>query len=90
MKKQILKGSKNQYKIVLRRVGRKKRPFYKIVVLSKKNKYRFYLGNFELFSNRKVLNFFIDKKMFFYWLSKKTSCSYKVGLLLNYLIIKTN
>ena len=85
--KNILKKSKKNYKIILRRVGRHKRPFYKIVVLTRANKYRFCLGSVELFSNRKIRTIFIDKTMFFFWLLKGASCSYRVYLLLNYLII---
>lgn len=78
---------RDELKIVLRRFGRNKRPVYKILVLNKANKYCFYLGSFELFSNRKLLTLCIDKTMLIFWLLSGASCSYKVYLLLHYLLV---
>ena len=76
------------YKIVLKRDGRKKRPFYRILVLTKSNRYRYYLGSLDMFTEKSLSNIYINKLMLFYWISKGAYCSDKVSSILNYLLIK--
>lgn len=85
--KNLQKINNKNYKIVLKRGGRTKRPYYRIVVLNKYNRYRMDLGSVDLSTNLESTVVYINKLMLFYWLSKGAFCSLKVQYFLNYLLV---
>ena len=84
--------SKNNtnYKIVLKKDGNKKTSFFRIVVLTRSNKYRFYLGSIDMLSNKNTSSIHINKIMLFYWLYRGAKCSMIIYKLLNFLLLENS
>ena len=83
-----INDNKFGYKIVLRKNKRRKFPFFRIVVLTKANKYRFFLGSVDLVSNKRTSIIYINKLMLYYWLYKGAKCSHSIYKILNLLLLE--
>lgn len=69
-----------KYKLVLKRRGRYKKPFYIIVVVNLKNRIVDKLGNYDPFANQDSKNCKVNGLLLLFWLSK--------GLKQNFLLSK--